>query len=267
MGSFQFENKSDLPYRIDMKITMLGNGGAINDGLPYNSFMIGDGFLCEVPPDIMISLRRYRFKPESIRTIYISHLHADHCFGLPFLILDIFFNLAGNRASLPSPIRLFGPSGIGAAVNQLVSLGLGTDHPVMKWMAANIQYNEVNERTGHSLYGDTVSGFFRMNHSFETWGFTIGSGKDIPFVYVPDTLWTGSIEALFRMKPRNVLIDLAGEPDDPAPIHLSEKELLEKTAEMKIEGIRFWGTHLKCDKKSSVKELRYVKAGTVIQAV
>ena len=25
-----------------MKITMLGNGGAINDGLSYNSFMIGE---------------------------------------------------------------------------------------------------------------------------------------------------------------------------------------------------------------------------------
>jgi ribonuclease BN (tRNA processing enzyme) len=250
-----------------MKITILGNGGAINDGLPYNSFLIGGDFLCEVPPDIMISLAKYRVDPEKILTIYISHLHADHCYGLPFLVLDIFFRLAKKRAVLPSPIRLLGPSGIAGAARNIVSTGLGSDHPVMKWMDMNIQYYEVNDHTGHSVYGDTVSGFFRMKHPFETWGFTIGNGKDIPFAYVPDTLWNENIEALFRMKPRNVLIDLGGESDDPAPVHLSEKDLVEKIAELKIEGTRFWGTHLKCEKKSRAKELKYVRAGSVIEAV
>lgn len=250
-----------------MKITILGNGGAINDGLPYNSFMIGREFLCEVPPDIMRNLARFRFNALEIRTIFISHLHADHCFGIPFLFLDVFFKLAKTKTALPVPIRLFGPSGIGAAANRLVSQGLGQDHPVMKWMEKSIQFIEVNERTGHSLYENTVSGFFRMKHSFETWGFTVGSGKDIPFAYVPDTLWNESIEALLRLKPRNVLIDLGGEEDDPAPIHLSERELTVKIVEMKTEGTRFWGTHLKCRKKSSIRELKYVTAGTVIQAV
>jgi ribonuclease BN (tRNA processing enzyme) len=250
-----------------MKITILGNGGAVNDGLPYNAFMIGDEFLCEVPPDIMISLAKYRFGPEKISSIYISHLHADHCFGLPFLVLDIFFRLTKSKTVLPSPIRLYGPTGIAAAVKEIVSKGLGGDHPVMKWMEKNFQFNEVNERTGHSLYGDTVSGFFRMKHPFETWGFTVGSGKDIPFAYVPDTLWNENIEALLRLRPRNVLIDLGGEKDDPAPVHLTENDLLEKVSELKAEGTRFWGTHLKCEKKSRAKELKYVRAGTVIQAV
>ena len=39
-----------------MKIKILGNGGAINDGLPYNSFAINGTLLCETPPDIMLSM-------------------------------------------------------------------------------------------------------------------------------------------------------------------------------------------------------------------
>ena len=41
-----------------MNIRMLGTGGAINNGLPYNSFIINEDLLIETPPDIMISLFR-----------------------------------------------------------------------------------------------------------------------------------------------------------------------------------------------------------------
>jgi hypothetical protein len=36
-----------------MKIKMVGTGGAINDGLPYNSFIVDNTLLVEAPPDIM----------------------------------------------------------------------------------------------------------------------------------------------------------------------------------------------------------------------
>jgi hypothetical protein len=41
-----------------MRIKMLGTGGAINDGLPYNSFIVDNTLLVETPPDIMNSLYR-----------------------------------------------------------------------------------------------------------------------------------------------------------------------------------------------------------------
>lgn len=36
-----------------MRLTILGNGGGISDGLPYNAFLVDDLLLCELPPDIM----------------------------------------------------------------------------------------------------------------------------------------------------------------------------------------------------------------------
>jgi hypothetical protein len=36
-----------------MRIKILGNGGYINNGIPYNSFVIDDTFIIEAPPDII----------------------------------------------------------------------------------------------------------------------------------------------------------------------------------------------------------------------
>jgi ribonuclease BN (tRNA processing enzyme) len=68
-----------------MRIQVLGNGGAINEGLPYSSFVVDGILLCETPPDIMLSLHKHAIEISSIKTVYISHLHGDHTFGLPFL--------------------------------------------------------------------------------------------------------------------------------------------------------------------------------------
>jgi ribonuclease BN (tRNA processing enzyme) len=83
-----------------MKIKILGNGGAINDGLPYNAFVINGTLLCETPPDIMLSINKNFVELSSINTIYISHLHGDHIFGLPFLIISAFFLHVGNDKKL-----------------------------------------------------------------------------------------------------------------------------------------------------------------------
>lgn len=33
-------------------ITILGNGGGLNQGLPYNAFLINENLLVEAPPDV-----------------------------------------------------------------------------------------------------------------------------------------------------------------------------------------------------------------------
>lgn len=247
-----------------MKITILGNGGAINDGLPYNAFMIGESVLCEAPPDIMISLNRFGFDTLRIHTIYLSHLHLDHCFGLPFLLLDIFFKMAKMKTVPLEPIRIFGPRGAEETAKELVMTGLGKEHPLPEWMKANVKFITVSENTEHCMAGETVSRYYRMKHPFETWGFTIARGGDVSFAYIADTLWNECVETVLKSGPRNVLIDLNGEPGDPIPVHLTEKELLVKIRELKIDKSRFWGTHLKHFKKSAYKKLKYVKPGMVI---
>ena len=54
-------------------ITILGNGGCLNTGLPYNAFVFNDTLLVEAPPDIMLSLQTVGVALDEIDTIFISH--------------------------------------------------------------------------------------------------------------------------------------------------------------------------------------------------
>lgn len=58
------------------------------------------------------SLENFRFGCNKLNRIFITHLHGDHIFGLPSVILGI--NFEKNPELLrESPIHLYGPSGLG----------------------------------------------------------------------------------------------------------------------------------------------------------
>jgi len=114
-----------------MEIRILGNGGAISDGLPYNSFMFDEYFLAETPPDIMTSIFREKIDVRKIQVIYISHFHGDHYFGLPFLILRLFVISLGELSD--SKIKLLGPAGLKNKTKEICRLALGDNHPAHRW--------------------------------------------------------------------------------------------------------------------------------------
>lgn len=94
-----------------MEIRILGTGGFSNDGSFYNCFTIDKHLLVETPPDILQSLHACSIQIEEIETILISHFHGDHCFGLPFLLFNMFIK---RGSSLPSQsrLRLIAPPGV-----------------------------------------------------------------------------------------------------------------------------------------------------------
>ena len=70
-----------------MKITFLGVSGALSS--KYNSNMLiennKDVMLFDCGEDIKHSLKAANRKPEELDVVFISHLHADHSFGLSWL--------------------------------------------------------------------------------------------------------------------------------------------------------------------------------------
>jgi ribonuclease BN (tRNA processing enzyme) len=71
------------------KVRMLGTGNAfLPNGRLHSLVMIDDKHLVDAPPTALISLRNIGIPVNSIETIFITHLHGDHIFGLPFLLLE-----------------------------------------------------------------------------------------------------------------------------------------------------------------------------------
>ena len=63
-------------------------------------------FLIDCGEGTQVQLRKAKAKFSRINHIFISHLHGDHCFGLPGLIAS--FRLLGRE----TPLHVYGPKGI-----------------------------------------------------------------------------------------------------------------------------------------------------------
>lgn len=78
-----------------MRLQFIGTGDAFGTGGRFNTcFQVerpGGDFLIDCGASSMIALRKLGIDPNSIKTIFISHLHGDHFGGLPFFILDAQF--------------------------------------------------------------------------------------------------------------------------------------------------------------------------------
>ena len=243
-----------------MNIKILGNGGAINDGLPYNAFVINGILLCETPPDIMLSIHKNFIELSSINTIYISHLHGDHIFGLPFLILSAFFLhvAADNRLSF----KIVGPEGLEKMTENLVISAFTSKHPCFKWMEKFCTFLEVNETARPDLVNGFQTSIFKLDHLIDTYGFSLtNEDHNVDFAYVADTRWCESVHAVLRNKPRVVLIDLNGKDDDPEPVHLSLRDLKQKAIPLTGRKTKYFGTHLKEEFNSTISCVICAKPG------
>lgn len=103
-----------------MKLKVLGNGGAVNIGLPYNSFILASTILVEAPPDVVHSLQRENVDLSKIATVYVSHFHGDHYFGLPFFLLMRYY--LSQVKEPEGTITVIGPVGIKEKTREICGL-------------------------------------------------------------------------------------------------------------------------------------------------
>ena len=101
--------------RLDL--TFLGSGNAFGvEGRAFSSFLLDGRFLFECGPTVLQQLKRAHLTSHNVETVLVSHFHADHFFGLPFLLLDAWHE--GRTADL----RIVGPRGVGERVEHLLEL-------------------------------------------------------------------------------------------------------------------------------------------------
>ena len=91
-------------------LTILGFNSAIPtvNSAPTAQFLEMEerAFLIDCGEGTQVQLRKAKARFSKINHIFISHLHGDHCFGLPGLIAS--FRLLGRE----TPLHIYGPKGI-----------------------------------------------------------------------------------------------------------------------------------------------------------
>lgn len=98
-------------------LTFLGTGNFLARDRYWNSFVIDDSVLVEPSPTALPNLRRCGLQVSTIDAVVISHFHADHTFGWPFLLLE-FVQSARER-----PLHVVGPPGLRGFLADMMKLG------------------------------------------------------------------------------------------------------------------------------------------------
>ena len=99
-------------------LTFLGTSNFFAPDGYWNSFLIGDRVLVETAPSVLPNLRRVNADINAIDVIFLSHFHADHTFGWPFLLMEMLV-----RARRTTDLWVVGPPGAQAFLDNMISAG------------------------------------------------------------------------------------------------------------------------------------------------
>jgi ribonuclease BN (tRNA processing enzyme) len=103
-----------------IELTILGSGSAFSS-IGHNAGYLADGELlldCGAP--VISLLDQLGHSLEDLRSVVISHLHADHVFHLPTLVAARALQCRGA-----DPLRIVGPRGTGDVLDKLGRTGFG----------------------------------------------------------------------------------------------------------------------------------------------
>lgn len=103
---------------MGVRVTFLGSGDSFGSGGRFQTCILVDTpttrFLIDCGASSMIPMRAQDIDPNSIDAILITHLHGDHCAGVPFILIDAM--LASKRSR---PLIVAGPPGTTALMETL----------------------------------------------------------------------------------------------------------------------------------------------------
>lgn len=98
-------------------------------------------FLIDCGEGTQVQLRKAKARFSKINHIFISHLHGDHCFGLPGLIAS--FRLLGREM----PLHIYGPKGIKEMLETIFRL-------TETHKGFEVVYHELDKNYSEKIYED-----------------------------------------------------------------------------------------------------------------
>ncbi len=98
-------------------------------------------FLIDCGEGTQVQLRKAKARFSKINHIFISHLHGDHCFGLPGLIAS--FRLLGRE----TPLHVYGPKGIKKMLETIFSI-------TETHKGFEVVYHELDKDYSEKIYED-----------------------------------------------------------------------------------------------------------------
>jgi ribonuclease BN (tRNA processing enzyme) len=235
------------------KVTFVGCGDAFGSGGRFNTCILVDvpgvRLAIDFGASSLVALNALGIAHNSIDAIACTHLHGDHCGGIPFLLLDAMLGAKRQR-----PLAIAGPPGLQvglSAMRDALFPGAGVMRP-----AFPLEFVEVAPLTPSRL-GPLMVTSYPALHTRETNPTSVrveAEGKVVS--YTGDSAWTDHMPALAQ--DADLLIAECYFFQKRVPFHLNYPDLVAHASELRAKRIVL--THMSPEMLAHVHEVPEVCA-------
>lgn len=237
-----------------MQLQFVGCGDAFGSGGRFNTcfHLTGDetNLLIDCGASSLIALKKLGIERNAIRTIVITHFHADHFGGIPFFILDAQF-FSKRR----EPLTIVGPVGIEAWYERVMETAFpGSSKASQKFELRLVEieagqarsFGDLQVQAYQAIHGPPGGPYLAVRIEAE--------GKSV--AYTGDTEWTSALITAGRHA--DLFIAEAYFRDKTIATHLSLNAIEAHLDEMAPK--RLVLTHMSDDMLSHPDRLRFETA-------
>jgi ribonuclease BN (tRNA processing enzyme) len=218
-------------------ILCLGSAAALSDGRQWNSTLIDGRILLDLPPTAVLQLHRHGVDLAALDVVLISHLHADHIFGLPFLLLEY-----AVRSERRTPLYVVGPPGLRAQSEALYAMAWPGMAKSGLRPRGPIEYVEVEPRRDVRVADLIVSATPMSHFGMLAFGYRFAC-RGVRFAYTGDTGDCCELEELLT-DVDVAIMELTHPTSKNDPGHLDVERMAHLTEEARQRGTRFFATHM-----------------------
>ncbi len=199
-----------------MDICFLGSGNAFMAERECGCILVNDRIMLDAGPGALLSLKRLHKDTAKISHIFLSHFHADHCFGLPFLLLEWMF-IAKTDAAL----TIVGPAGVEERVHTIMELAY-PEIMAMGWPRPMV-FHEVNPGAEETVGGVTFTAI-QVEHGApyqKCYGYRLQMPEGV-VAYTGDTHYCPAVQEL-AAGARALIIE--ADSHATSPVHIGMEDL------------------------------------------
>jgi ribonuclease BN (tRNA processing enzyme) len=212
---------------MSVSVRFVGSGDSFGSGGRFQTCILVDGPRSRVAIDFgtssLIALAQQGIEHNSIDAIVLTHLHGDHCGGVPFLLIDAM--LAARRSR---PLTVAGPRDLQRRMGEIREALFPGSHVMTPKFP--LSWVELVPGRAQTIL-DLVVTSYAAQHTQETNPTALRvevGGKTL--TYTGDTEWTADIATAAR--DADLLIAECYFYDKPIKWHLNYRDLVAHRSEM-----------------------------------
>jgi ribonuclease BN (tRNA processing enzyme) len=217
---------------MSVGVTFAGTGDAFGSGGRFNTCIIVDAprirFAIDFGASSLIALNRLAIAHNSIDLILLTHIHGDHCAGVPAMIMDAMLG-----AKRQAPLTIAGPVDTGSRMKEVgEALFPGMHAMSPKFEITTIEMETLEVHTIGAIKVTTYPAAHTAQTNPTSMRIEVG-GKII--AYTGDSAWTKHIPTLAR--DADLFITECYFHTKPVPFHMNYTDIEAHREEIRAKRI------------------------------